>query len=73
MNVQGKNNNDGSSPPRQSVPVFLQDESPQERQRLQEKFLAAIGLELAQKYVREAIANELAQEQDSDDSSESLN
>ena len=76
--------NAGSSPPRQSVPVFWQELSQQERQRQHQQFLAKIGLELAQEYVRveryhlhekfmEAIANELAQEEDRVDSAESIN
>ena len=44
--------NAGSSPPRQSVPVSWQELSHQERQCLHEQFLARIGLELAQEYVR---------------------
>ena len=76
--------NAGSSPPRQSVPVFWQELSQQECQRQHEQFLATIGLELAQEYVRveryrlheqfmEAIANELAQEENRVDSAESIN
>ena len=76
--------NAGSSPPRQSVPVSWQELSHQERQCLHEQFLARIGLELAQEYVRveryrlheqfmETIANELAQEEDRVDSAESIN
>ena len=41
--------NAGSSPSRQSVPVFWPEK---ERQLLHEDFLAGIGLELAQEYVR---------------------
>ena len=73
--------NAGSSPSRQSVPVFWPEK---ERQLLHEDFLAGIGLELAQEYVREEryrqheefmerIANELAQEEDVVVSAESLN
>ena len=93
--------NAGSSPSRQSVPVFWPEK---ERQLLHEHFLAGIGLELAQEYVwveghllhehflagiglelvkeyvrvehekfMEAIANELAQEEDRVDSAESIN
>ena len=87
--------NAGVSPPRQSVPVFWQEISEQDRQLQHQEFLAKIGLELAQEYVRvqcqhihehflaailelaqeyvEAIANELAQEEDRVDSAESLN
>ena len=76
--------NAGSSPPCQSVPVFWQELSEQDRQLQHQEFLAKIGLELAQEYVRverhrlhekfmEAIANELAQEEDRVDSAESIN
>ena len=88
--------NAGVSPPLQSVPVFWQEISEQDRQLQHQEFLAKIGLELAQEYVRvkrqrfhehflagiglelaqeyvEAIANELAQEEDRVDSAESLN
>ena len=80
----------GVSPPRQSVPVFWQEISEQDRHLQHQEFLAEIGLELAQEYVRihehflaailelaqeyvEAIANELAQEEDRVDSAESIN
>ena len=76
--------NAGVSPPRQSVPVFWQELSEQDRQLQHQEFLAKIGLELAQEYVRvechrlhekfmESIANELAQEEDRVDSAESIN
>ena len=89
--------NAGLSPPRQSVPEqdrqlqhqeFLakiglelaQEYVRVERQRFHEHFLAGIGLELVKEYVRvehekfmEAIANELAQEEDRVDSAESIN
>ena len=76
--------NAGVSPPRQSVPVFWQELSEQDRQLQHQEFLAKIGLELAQEYVRveryrlheqfmERIANELAQEEDRVDSAESIN
>ena len=69
--------NAGLSSPRQPVPE-------QDRQLQHQEFLAKIGLELAQEYVRverhrlhekfmEAIANELAQEEDRVDSAESIN
>ena len=89
--------NAGLSPPRQPVPEqdrqlqhqeFLakiglelaQEYVRVERQRFHEHFLAGIGLELVKEYVRvehekfmEAIANELAQEEDRVDSAESIN